>query len=284
MTDSHELKVFISWSGGLAQTVAQELRSWLPGISDRIVPFMSDADIAAGQRGLSTIEKELAGTTFGIIVVTRQNQDAPWLNFEAGALSRVVEKDIETRVAPLLIDIPNPSQITGPISQFQAKVFNQGGMLELVQSIAAVAGADPATVEKRFNAFWEELYAKVDKAVKVEELVGEPQPRTAESMIEETLNIVRAMRSEQAPVRDLTMAGRAPQTSRGHDIQKFAADLSTSLEQQGLHVVMIREASDDDPADFDVRIQESLEAVDANMIVAKVRSALGVTIRFIDKN
>lgn len=75
-----------------------------------MTPFVSDADIEAGARGLDDIKDELDGTRFAIVVVTRDNQNAPWLNFEAGAISKQLSGSIN-RVAPCLVDFDGSSQM-----------------------------------------------------------------------------------------------------------------------------------------------------------------------------
>jgi hypothetical protein len=241
---------------------------------------MSDADIGAGQRGLTTIERELAGTSFGIIVVTRQNQDAPWLNFEAGALSKVVQQDLETRVAPLLVDISNPSQITGPISQFQAKLFSMTGLLELVQGIAAVAGADAAQVEKRFNAFWPDLETTVSRAVELDEIVGESISRPVPEMVEEVLNIVRAMRSEQQPPALLSLA--AARKSERQLVRVEPGYVAEILQGQGADVAMVRTANPTDEVDFIVGLGAPLDDANLAVMSARLRALAGVEVRFVD--
>ena len=46
-----------------------------------------------------------------------ENQSAPWLNFEAGALAKKLES---SRVVPLAINL-KPSEVQQPLGQFQAK-------------------------------------------------------------------------------------------------------------------------------------------------------------------
>jgi hypothetical protein len=48
---------------------------------------MSQDDIETGSGWLARIKNELEATSYGIICLTPQNLDAPWLHFEAGALS-----------------------------------------------------------------------------------------------------------------------------------------------------------------------------------------------------
>jgi hypothetical protein len=49
---------------------------------------MSDEDIDSGARWNDSIAKSLDDTHFGIVCATRENQHAPWLIFEAGALAK----------------------------------------------------------------------------------------------------------------------------------------------------------------------------------------------------
>src|SRR4051794_19696143 len=140
MADARDLKLFISWSGDLSKAVAQALYHWVPKCSDRVTPFMSEVDVEAGQRAMSVLESELAGTSFGIIVVTQANQNAPWLNYEAGALSKQITEDRETHVAPLLVDIDSAEQVKGPLHQFQAKPLNKEGIRAVMRSVGKAAG------------------------------------------------------------------------------------------------------------------------------------------------
>jgi hypothetical protein len=111
-TLENKFKVFISWSGTVARQVATVWRELIPEISDVVTPFMSEEDIGAGDRSLNTIAEELKGTTFGIIVVTQENQGTEWLNYEAGALSKGVG-DQTVRVAPCLVDFSAKGDVTG---------------------------------------------------------------------------------------------------------------------------------------------------------------------------
>ena len=67
--------------------ITHAMRDWLPTMFDHIEPWFSDVDIDAGSRGLNVIQERLDASEFGIIVVTPENLNKPWLVFEAGALS-----------------------------------------------------------------------------------------------------------------------------------------------------------------------------------------------------
>jgi Zn-dependent protease with chaperone function len=118
-------KVFISWSGKLAQEVAKVWRDLLGIAFDMVEPIMSTNDIGAGERSIRKIANELAETDFGIIVVTQENQNSRWLNYEAGALSKKVEQDPEAaaRVIPSIVDFDQPGDVERPLGQFQQRCW-----------------------------------------------------------------------------------------------------------------------------------------------------------------
>lgn len=84
-------------------------------------PYVSSEDIDKGARWSTDIAKELEDSTFGILCVTKENLEAPWLSFEAGALSKTMEKSF---VTPFLFDIKR-SEVQGPILQFQSTIFQK---------------------------------------------------------------------------------------------------------------------------------------------------------------
>ncbi|HSC20372.1 MAG TPA: TIR domain-containing protein [Solirubrobacterales bacterium] len=71
------MKVFISWSGQKSRDVAQLFHDWLPLVLHMVEPFVSSKDIRAGTRWQAEVASELDDTDFGLICVSRHNQDAP---------------------------------------------------------------------------------------------------------------------------------------------------------------------------------------------------------------
>lgn len=122
---------------------------------------------------MQLIEERLNESAFGIIVVTTENQNKTWLNFEAGALSKRFEGG-SGRVVPVLVNFEDFYQIEGPIRQFQGVMLDKDGMRELLQSISAISGADWAMVEARFDWSWDEFEDLIRLAV--EEAGEQPDP------------------------------------------------------------------------------------------------------------
>ncbi|MBD5145667.1 MAG: toll/interleukin-1 receptor domain-containing protein [Ruminococcus sp.] len=130
-------KVFISWSGKDTSSfeVAKKLAGWLPKVLQNTEPFMSD-NIYAGSHAIAQIMDNLANSKVGIICITKNNINSPWLNFEVGALNNVVTTQSGV-VIPILIDMTTDefSKYSSPINNLQGKVFNKEGIKHMLISI-----------------------------------------------------------------------------------------------------------------------------------------------------
>ena len=81
------MRIFISRSGTKSLGVAIALHSWFPFVINALRPWMSSEDIDKGQRWGLRLSEQLENTKVGIICLTRENLKAPWILFEAGALT-----------------------------------------------------------------------------------------------------------------------------------------------------------------------------------------------------
>jgi len=77
------MKVFLSWSGDLSHKVAIIFRDWLPSVLQFVEPYVSSEDIDKGARWSTDIAKELEESSFGILFITKDNIEAPWVNFDS---------------------------------------------------------------------------------------------------------------------------------------------------------------------------------------------------------
>ncbi len=156
------MKVFLSWSGTRSHKVALVFRDWLPSVIQEIIPYVSSEDIDKGARWSTDIAKELADSTFGILCVTRENINAPWLTFEAGALSKTMDKAF---VSPFLFDIKR-SEVDGPILQFQSTIFEKEDVKKLVKTLNKAcdkSGLTPDRLEKTFEVWYPTLETELNK-------------------------------------------------------------------------------------------------------------------------
>jgi hypothetical protein len=184
------MKVFISWSGPTSRAAAEKLRDWLPSVMQFVDPYMSSEDIQKGTRWSADIAKVLNECDYGIVCMTKSNAAAPWLNFEAGALSKAV--DI-ARVAPFLFRLEPADLPSGPLSQFQSTVVDRDDVLRLVKALNEQGGAqalEDARLETAFDKWWPELEAELSQ-IPAEKSVGKPKHRPTEDVLNEVLELVR---------------------------------------------------------------------------------------------
>ena len=125
------MEIFITWSGPRSQFVAIELHKWLPKVVNAFKPWLSCADIDKGSRWASDIAIRLQNAKAGIVCVTPGNLHADWLLFESGALSKQVSG---AYVCPLLIGL-EPSDVKGPLSQFQITRLIKSDVLQLLKTL-----------------------------------------------------------------------------------------------------------------------------------------------------
>jgi hypothetical protein len=145
MADEQDFKVFISWSGPLAKQVAHVLREWLPTMFDRIDPWFSPTDIRAGATWFGDIQDRLNSSNYGIVVITRANWQRPWLNFEAGSLSKKLKDDMN-KVTPVLVNFDDVTQLTGhPLEQYNAVMLDEEGISRLCGPLHKAPTSTPRT-------------------------------------------------------------------------------------------------------------------------------------------
>lgn len=151
------MKIFISWSGDRSRRVAEALRSLLTVVIPNAEPWLSGQDIVPGARWQLEIARQLEETDFGILVVTQDNLHAPWLLFEAGALS----KSLRARVCPYLVDVAF-KDLSSPLSQFQSVLAIRESTLALILSMNDPSGPS-SDDEVRF--LFEQLWPTLDNAL-----------------------------------------------------------------------------------------------------------------------
>ena len=182
------MKVFLTWSGEKSKQVAEIMREWLPNVIQALEPWISSEDIEKGSQWSTDIASRLKESKAGIICVTETNMSAPWLNFEAGAISN--------RIGPALVCTfltgPKSSDLTGPLALFQATLPTQSDVRRLLGSLNK-ALEEKALHERKLDAafgrWWPELEKNLESVKSVEKPIK--QTRSERDILEETLNIVR---------------------------------------------------------------------------------------------
>lgn len=185
------MKLFISWSGDRSKRLAEILRAWLPGVIQAVRPYYSPDDLAKGARWNTEIAATLAESRLGLICVTRENIEAAWVMFEAGALSKNIGS---AKVVPILFGL-EPTDLTGPLVQFQAARFEESEIKRVVQMINLELGdakLQSDVLDSVFEMWWKRLAEQVrlvlDAAVPTDSEV-----RTERQLLEEILTLTRGL-------------------------------------------------------------------------------------------
>lgn len=188
------MRVFISWSGFRSRLVAEQLNQWFPLVLQHVTPFMSAEDVDKGARWSGEIAGVLDTSNYGVVCLTPENLEAPWIHFEAGALSKSVAVG---RVSPLLLGIKK-SDVIGPLAQFQLTTTSQDDVFRLVKSINNASSSDARVDDERlgviFSTFWPTLVEKLSAAENAGDSAegsrdGERDPT---ALLEEVLETVRS--------------------------------------------------------------------------------------------
>lgn len=156
------MKIFISWSGERSRDMALCLSNWLPRVIQNCRTWVSDRDIQKGQRWGEVLGRKLEELNFGIICTTPENYEAPWLLFEAGALSKSMDQG---RVCPVLLGI-NPGELRGPLTQFQSTVLEKEDVFKLVKTLNSLLEKRCLSLDilsDSFDKFWPDLETQMIK-------------------------------------------------------------------------------------------------------------------------
>jgi hypothetical protein len=187
------MKLFISWSGPVSRELAEIFRSWIGMVLQQVVPFVSNADIDKGARWAQEIDAQLQDAAFGVLMLTADNRNAPWLLYEAGALSKQV---CSSRVSCLLLNIKH-TDVEFPLALFQNTVANREDVFKLVGSInrACEHPLDEEKLHHIFGKFWPDLERAFDR-LRTQHPLNSFQTlgRPLESKIDELLELVRGLR------------------------------------------------------------------------------------------
>jgi hypothetical protein len=190
------MKVFISHSGEKSRKVAKAFQEWLPTNIQAIRPWISE-DIQKGSRWRERLDAALEETKVGIICLTQDNLDSPWILFESGSIS----KTKDAIVCTFLLE-NEPTDITGPLADFEHTKFDKTEIKKLLYDLNNMLGDSKVSqnvLDRTFNLFWEEFERSLKQIREMTvEAVSEPQKRSSDDLLAELLERVRRIEGNQA--------------------------------------------------------------------------------------
>jgi DNA-binding transcriptional MerR regulator len=192
------MKIFLSWSGGLSHEVAKALDGWLPQVMNALHPWLSSQDIEKGARWFEEIGETLSKTDFGILCLTQTNITAPWILFEAGALSKSLG---QARVCPLLVNIKN-ADLQGPLAQFNTTGISREEIRRLIETLNARLPDElrrsESQLDEAFQVWWPRLEAKLAEALQDSSKEEAAHPKVPKRSIEDVLDEILELTRQTA--------------------------------------------------------------------------------------
>jgi len=200
------MKIFISWSGDRSRAVADLMSLWIKCVLQASRPWISTRDIDRGAVWFSEISDQLAETAAGIVCLTNENKNRPWILFETGALAKGLSTN---RVCTFLVDL-EPRDLQDPLAQFNHTLPQEASMWELVRTLNA--GLDGQRLDERildtvFKTYWPQFREKFDEVLLKHPAIENPAPRSDTDILHELLDHTRSVNQR---VRQLEAAVSIP--------------------------------------------------------------------------
>lgn len=188
------MKVFISWSGNRSKAVANLINEWIKCVLQASDPWISTRDIDRGANWLFEINRQLAETSVGIVLLTQENKNKPWVLFEAGALAKGLGLS-SGRVCTFLVDL-EPHDVQDPLSQFNHSFPTKESMFELVRTLNRCLddqrlGDD--VLAKVFTTYWPQFESEFQNALDENPPTEDAEPRDEKDILAEILRNTRQL-------------------------------------------------------------------------------------------
>lgn len=147
------MKVFLSWSGERSKQVASLLKTWLKCVIQSVDPWMSSQDISRGELWYNAINNQIAQISTGIICLTEENKEKPWILFESGALAKGISTN---HIITLLIDLKSEDLLLSPLSAFNHTTTDKDGVYKMVLTINNLLEVplEDSILNHVFEMFW----------------------------------------------------------------------------------------------------------------------------------
>lgn len=186
------MKVFISWSGPRSKATAELLSDWIKCVIQATRPWISTRDIDRGALWFSEISDQLKDTTVGVVCLTQENKNRPWILFEAGALAKGLSSN---RVCTFLVDL-KPADLEDPLAQFNHTLPDKDGVWALVRTLNAcgsAGGLDERILEQVFATYWPQFEEKFKQVLKQFPPTEKAEPRSEKNLLTEILENTRML-------------------------------------------------------------------------------------------
>ncbi len=186
------MKVFMSWSGQRSKLTAELLHEWIKCVIQAAQPWISSKGIERGALWFSEINNELQDTSVGIVCLTPENKNAPWILFEAGALAKGLSTN---RVCTFLIEL-KPTDLQPPLAQFNHTFPEKDSMWSLVTTLNSgleLNQLDLKVLKNVFDTYWPQFEKKFAAIINENPPTTVVEPREDKDILTEILETTRSM-------------------------------------------------------------------------------------------
>lgn len=184
------MKVFISHSGDRSRELADTMKWFVSNLLQATDPWVSTG-IEKGARWEAEIAHNLHAAAIGIVCLTSDNLEKPWILFEAGALA----KQLDGNVCTLLLDVEK-EQVKLPLGQFQATKAERDDVWKLVKTINTLVDSvkgrsrSDSDLKESFELYWPKLEDTILR-LRNRAPAAAPKARAPEEMLAELLDLTR---------------------------------------------------------------------------------------------
>ncbi|WP_219702121.1 TIR domain-containing protein [Marinomonas lutimaris] len=186
------MKIFISWSGNRSKAVAELMSDWLKCVIQASQPWISTRDIDRGAIWFTEINDKLKDVSVGVVCLTQENKDKPWILFETGALAKGLTTN---RVCTLLVDL-KPEDLQDPLGQFNHTTVDKSSVWALTRTINSCLDSnalEERILEQVFETYWPAFNDGFEKAIRDNPPQENIPPRSEQDILSEILNHTRGL-------------------------------------------------------------------------------------------
>lgn len=186
------MKVFISWSGSLSNRVSTHLVEFLGLVIQSLEIFIS-TEIERGSIWNNLINNELRNTSCGIICLTSDNFEAPWILFESGALAKGIDQN---RICTFLIDLDPSFLLTSPLAQFNHTFPTRDSVFNLVKTLNNHIDTplDIKRLEASFDMFWPKFLESFQAELKT--VISNKKTKSYKELAAESLEAINRFNTQ----------------------------------------------------------------------------------------
>lgn len=171
------------------------MAEWLRDVVQAADPWFSARDIDRGAVWFSAIARSLSETSVGIVLLTNENKEAPWILFESGGLAKGLES---SRVCTFLIDI-KPEDVKNPLAQFNHSMPTEDGVFSLIRTVnesLTLGALESKRLERAFELAWPDFQSEFKRILsETDNRTPVHQPRRTEDILADVLESSRSLNS-----------------------------------------------------------------------------------------